>query len=724
MRSVVSFLFLVMILAILGEATAPALAAATPSRDDDFLAESDLMFFGETMVESASKSRESALTAPAVITVIDRAEIEQRGYQTLCQLLQDIPGFFVEEDIAGCNLFLLSQKNAILVLIDGVSQAFEGNKDSFPRQYELSLDIAERVEIIRGPQSTLWGVNAFAGIVNIIPRSAEMGSFHDMTLGLGSGDLSEASLRLGQRFEAIRFFLAGSLRRLCGNPRFLENAPQSFSMAEDQGEFWLDPVDFVSAYSQNDTDWYSELYGKLEIGRSFEFSARASYFRDYLPISPFSGAYLPFGQNSRRSLPAFWGNLTWHVPLGSFVEQRAQLFLALFQNHSRIILFPEGDAATYPEGGSFRLDENFSTLGLEEEIKMQRGTWSWIVGGSFHADFSRQYADIFSPFTLAEEDASAPDSTPPARLSRRVDSQVFSLYGQGRWNITRTILVSAGSRYDRPNNFQAALNPRAGLVFSPTQLFTLKLLYGEATEFPDSYDLEDVSSQLVLSETAIENIEPNDDLKPQKIRTLQTEGQFRLGSLGHGQFAAAYSWVSDMIQESLGSDMIIRSFNAGNGQFLGLESTISLDLSDWFRPSLNYSYSRRLEFDLPDERVGGDALTLTGSPSRPPSHIAGALVTLKLARRWQLFSGLSYVSGRSYSAFSLDSSQSPERGGIEHLESYFLSQANLTMTSEDERWECSVRLRDILGQSDDIRTNNGVWPGAGREIFLHLRWRW
>lgn len=131
-----------------------------------------LMFVGEAdpLVTVASRQPEAPQSAPALVTVVGRAEIKRFGYRTLAELLADQPGFFIAASGRGSVVYLRGLRDAVLFLYDGAPLAIDAAKGLVPIDHELSLLAVERVEIVRGAGSVLWGADAFAGVVNIVPR--------------------------------------------------------------------------------------------------------------------------------------------------------------------------------------------------------------------------------------------------------------------------------------------------------------------------------------------------------------------------------------------------------------------------------------------------------------------------------------------------------------------------------------------------------------------------
>lgn len=127
-------------------------------------------------VTSVSKRLEDLRDAPATIMVLTSRDIAQRGYQNLEQLLHDLPGFdVIKGNGPGYTYFYQrgyrsTSNDRTLLLIDGVEENdLASGNTIISRQYSLA-DI-EQVEVIYGPASTLYGANAFSGVINITTKS-------------------------------------------------------------------------------------------------------------------------------------------------------------------------------------------------------------------------------------------------------------------------------------------------------------------------------------------------------------------------------------------------------------------------------------------------------------------------------------------------------------------------------------------------------------------------
>ncbi|MEE8522398.1 MAG: TonB-dependent receptor plug domain-containing protein, partial [Thermoanaerobaculia bacterium] len=131
-----------------------------------------------TFTYGVSKSDEPLSEAPATVVVVKADEIERRGYLDLEQVLHDLPGFDISRgngDVYS-NLYLRGYRSdrsdRMLLVIDGIEQNdLHSNTAYLSRQYPLSN--VRQVEVVYGPASTIYGANAFTGVVNVTTKRPE-----------------------------------------------------------------------------------------------------------------------------------------------------------------------------------------------------------------------------------------------------------------------------------------------------------------------------------------------------------------------------------------------------------------------------------------------------------------------------------------------------------------------------------------------------------------------
>ncbi len=128
------------------------------------------------VITSVSKKEENPREAPASVIVITEQEIMNRGYNDIEQIFHDLPGFDITKG-RGPNYSNLYQRgyrsvltDRTILLIDGVEQN-DLSSDNAPISGQYPLSNIKRIEVIYGPASTMYGANAFLGVVNIVTKT-------------------------------------------------------------------------------------------------------------------------------------------------------------------------------------------------------------------------------------------------------------------------------------------------------------------------------------------------------------------------------------------------------------------------------------------------------------------------------------------------------------------------------------------------------------------------
>ncbi len=177
---------------------------------------------GIQVVTSVSKKAENIYEAPATIVVVTREDIKKRGYNDLVELLKDVPGFdltmFYGPEYANIYQRGFRQNNTekTLLLFDGIEENdLWTNWAYLDRQYPLSN--IERVEIIYGPASTMYGPNAFAGVINVIMQNSADAIKPGRSIGIsanvdyGTYNTQTVDLSLSGKRRNISFTVTGRL---------------------------------------------------------------------------------------------------------------------------------------------------------------------------------------------------------------------------------------------------------------------------------------------------------------------------------------------------------------------------------------------------------------------------------------------------------------------------------------------------------------------------------
>lgn len=153
-------------------------------------------------VTSVSKTEEKLSETAAAVTVVTQEDIRRSGVTTIPEALRMVPGVNVarvnaHEWAVGVRGMNQSFNSSLLTLIDGRSIYTPLFAGTFWQSQDVLLDDVDRIEVIRGPGSTVWGANAFNGVVNVVTKPAAQTQGLLVSAGGGSEQTVATALRYG-----------------------------------------------------------------------------------------------------------------------------------------------------------------------------------------------------------------------------------------------------------------------------------------------------------------------------------------------------------------------------------------------------------------------------------------------------------------------------------------------------------------------------------------------
>ncbi|MHC1725576.1 MAG: TonB-dependent receptor plug domain-containing protein [Syntrophobacteraceae bacterium] len=181
-------------------------------------------------VFGASKFEQKINEAPSSVSIITQAEIKKYGYRTLSDLLRSVRGFFTTYDrnysYIGVRGFGRpgDYNTRVLLLVNG-HRINDNIYDQAPigTDFPVDIDLIEKVEIIRGPSSSIYGTNAFLGVINIITRRGRDLKGMEVSGEAGSFDTYKGRASYGDRYSnGVELLLSGSYFNSRGQDLFFK----------------------------------------------------------------------------------------------------------------------------------------------------------------------------------------------------------------------------------------------------------------------------------------------------------------------------------------------------------------------------------------------------------------------------------------------------------------------------------------------------------------------
>jgi vitamin B12 transporter len=249
----------------------------------------------EPVVVTATRTAQTADATLASVQVITREQIEQAQASDVAQLLRFQAGLDISRNGGPgqtTSLFMRgTDSNQTLVLIDGV-KVNPGTIGGAAWQ-NINPAVIERIEIVRGPRSTLYGSDAIGGVVQIFTRRGRVPFSHSASLGLGSDATFSGTVGIGGKSERFRAGLDLAVETTDGiEPRTDSDASgdfnnYSFNLYAGRQFGGID-VDFVTWWTQGNTD-YADFFG-APLDQDFQNSVSALTF-DTAPLENLTSTF-------------------------------------------------------------------------------------------------------------------------------------------------------------------------------------------------------------------------------------------------------------------------------------------------------------------------------------------------------------------------------------------------------------------------------------------------
>ena len=393
----------------------------------------------EEVLVSASLMPITASRSANAVTVIDRAQLRNRATVSLSNILRDVPGFSVSQvGVLGSQTQIRvrgAEANHLLVTIDGVEANDPSQGDEFSWGTLTASDI-ERIEIIRGPQSSLRGSDAVAGVVNIITRSAEKSSV-GLFLESGSWATHHSGFNIGHKqgdFD-IRFGLS-----------HIESAGDNIARTGDENDGYRNTTYNIRSGLKL-SDQMDISFAARESDGMNQFDADNDFdglIEDQDRVSEFENSTMRF-QGDYSSKDGTWQ----HKVLISQSKSDNNAFADKAKGN---VTASTKDQIQYI--GSFTWDQGAQNIAAlverEEEDWMQRGEITW---------------GVYDPNQDRERDTD-------------------SVAVEYRTDINDHLTLAASARHDDNSEFDSAKTYRAEAIYQLTEAIRLRGAVGTAVKNP------------------------------------------------------------------------------------------------------------------------------------------------------------------------------------------------------------------------------------------------
>ena len=515
----------------------------------------------DVKISGAAKYEQTARQAPASVTIITSEDIERYGYRTLADALMTVRGFFVSYDrnytYVGVRGFSrpTDYNNRILLLLDGhtLNENVYGAAQ-LGSELPIELDLVERIEIVRGPGSALYGTGAMLAVVNVVLKKGSALNGGRLALGGGSYGRVQGTISAGKELER--------------GPDLLASAFGTDVKGQDL---------FYPEYDSPDTG--NGIARNGDSDRSYGGIAAATWgdFR----------------------LTGLWTSRAKGIPTGSFDTEfgnpaartsDSHRFLDLRYEHGltpNLLLTARAYADHYGYKGLYPYETPFLERANDDWYGGEvRARWDpkpnnrVTVGAEYRSDTRADYRSF---------EAGDPS------FEGNFPFDVASFYLQDEFQVTPSLAVTAGLRHDHYSTTGSSTNPRAAIVFNPSPSSTAKLLYGRAFRAPNVFETRYGTGA-------------NPDLDAERIETIEAIWEQRLSPSFFGTISLYQSRITDLIDQTVAGEGVFQFQNVGAALARGAELGFTARLAGGLSGYASYAYQKAKD--------GPGGAELTNSPDQ------------------------------------------------------------------------------------------------------------
>jgi iron complex outermembrane receptor protein len=419
----------------------------------------DLMAVDVGTVFGAAKREQRTSEAPSSVTILTAQDIRTFGWRTLAEVLTSVRGFYVTNDrnweYVGVRGFgrPSDYNNRVLMLVNGhryndnvYDQALVG------LEFPVDLALVDRIEVIRGPGSALYGTSAFFAVINIVLKPG------------GAVGGSESSIEAGT-FDTYRLRTTYGGRTANGFDTLLS---VSFTRSDGQPRLYFpefdDPSTNFGISADADGESATSVFGAIQRGRLSIHGTYASR-KKFVP----TGSYETTLDNRNFSIDSRgWIDAAMTGAFkGAAVTGRTFVDYSGYRGDYVYLDSPDRSSRDTADG---------VWVGAEGNASKRLGAHQVTTGLEYRHNIRQDQASFYvDPFE--------------SHLDARYHSSQAAVYAQDEIQLHRRLTATVGGRYDWWSLTGGTAAPRAGLVYRTDADTAIKALFGEAYRAPTVYEI-------------------------------------------------------------------------------------------------------------------------------------------------------------------------------------------------------------------------------------------
>ena len=462
----------------------------------------------DQIIVTATRTPLEEKKVPQSVEVIDAQEIKNLGAYNVTDALRLATGVEIgQAGMTGKSLMVRGMdSNKSLVLVDGKRMAGEDTNVT-TNVYELNrinVSDIERIEIVRGPGSSLYGSDAMGGVVNIIMKKSQKESGlvgfgagkdeNNSYLSYNSGKQGKWNFKTAARLTDVRdiVFPEGSDTNMYGTKRYLDLAAEyalaenkslnfeaqfveerlktKFADAEEETLYPMGPMgpSFTSEASKNKKEWYDNNRYTYALSYNGHDERNNYMLRTYYSL-------LKKESRQTNNIPAYATQNYW----ADFDHMRYEKYGIEGKNTAKL-----NEQHTFTYGGEYINTKSQSTR----------------MGHGGDNDYIDEYLGLSKPASEKK-------------------TKTYAAYVQDEWQLNDKLFIIPSVRYDHHNSFGSHTTPKLGATYSFNENSRVKVNYGKGYRAPTIFELYAEMHRKMGGMNVI--VYGNPDLKPEESKSFE-----------------------------------------------------------------------------------------------------------------------------------------------------------------------------------------------------------
>lgn len=671
-------------------------AASLAAQTDSSLLDMSLEELTKVKVIIATGTEQTIEEAPSVVTVVTADDIKKAGATNLAEVLETIPGVHIRYNHFGFRPLIRmrgSPSTQTLLMVNGNPM-----KDlvwAFGIFWKgIPTSAIERVEVIRGPGSALYGADASAGVINVITKTASRIEDTEVGARVGSFDTRTAWMQTGGEWQGFEMGLTAEFSTTDGHDPDIDIDGQTrldniydsnASLAPDEAHYGWDNQDI--RFSMANEHWrFLASYMKhddLETGMTGAGN-----------LDPVTSA-----DDERYDVDLIYKNdhfrKNWGLEAKLHYQDLNYSSGDGFQENPPGATFADG---TYPDGLINHMDSSerqlhFATSGLysgfrDHKVRLGAG-YKW--QDLYEVEQQRNFGQGPDGNTLPPGGPIVDVSDTPYAFAPEKTRRIRHFFIQDVWSISDDWQLTMGARYDHYSDFGDTVNPRLALIWNTTEQLTTKLMYGEGFRAPSFQELYADTSRTLA----------NSNLDPEESETLELSFTYQASkTLDVGMSIFSFE-ITDFIRAQPSGQSRPQFQNTGKHEVVGVELEASWQVSKHLKISGNYTYR---DPDDNEFRVAEE-----------PEQDAYLRSDWQFAPGWHWNMQANWVADR----------ERPDNDSRSDIDDYIVADTTLRYNGLD-RWEFAASIRNLFDEDAREQTGRSIpndLPRPERNYYAEIRYK-